>query len=419
MANYDQINFGLRKNGKEFVYQYVSPSESSQEQAEARSVATTLGQEMEVVAAKAIATPYDIIQNQRELITESLHLIADPIRSQSKMVYERYKSIRKTFPRSEVIPFYKQVFETQGRPLYELALSMDRIHETHFIDRLETISSEHREFPDNVFTQTKICYLIDGLIIAARLTRDGVGEDLRIFGNLIPDIKIRSAANGNQQITQFDGLFLPKRYDKPQDGTSASEREQLIRGFAQHDHRYPDYTPPILQIPGVLEIKTLFRPRWEVGTLSRKITDYHLRTLTQQLGSVFSEGGIAIMPQNIIFLRLRSLGPHSIIIQPMNLEFYHRWMDSMVENFGSIPSIQDAAKEAAGKFMIFMENHISILQKDLDEKYKHNGNYTAGSGPATQKNLEIDYPPVQTEEKPKRRRLKKKRDTTLPQSNLI
>lgn len=361
-------DFTIPPSDHRFPMRYESPREEAHEQMEARNVATAMGQIMERVATRVMLSPVDLDRDQKAEITQALKSLIGPLHQNVSLEKSRFEAKGKTLSRESVIPFCLDALERQKRWLNCLTRQTDQIFDTNLTLRLKRIVDEYQEDKENMFTKTKICYLIDGAIVAGKLMLGGIGEDLKSLGEFVPDIALREVDNGNLQTTQLDGLFLKRDgRRKPGELKYQTDREDYVRGTAVADPNYSDSNPPTLIVPGLLEIKTLFRPRWTVGNLSRKITDYHMRFMMQGIGEAYLRAGIAILPQNIVFIRLRSLDRFSITIQPTDLNFYRNWLIAISNRFSSIEPDNEAMQQALGPFMMLLQSHTNRLTK-VNEK---------------------------------------------------
>lgn len=360
------INFALEKTSRNFSNQYTSPASEIAGQIEARSDTGAYGQIIEDVALSVIARPEKLSIYHRQRLSEDLQSIIVPL-------YQAVRSISvpegKTLSRESVIPLYTKIFDTKRKEIDELIEIVDFI----FLYSTTRLHSKFGEIEEAALTQsektinTRKCYFLDTLLILSKLTLNGIGEKLDIFGNVIRDIPIREPNNGKVQVTQLDGVFLPKGLRIPMLPTGIS-REEFIRDLARKDGHLPQEAPQILKIPALLEVKSLFRPRWTIDNLS-SIPPYQMREVMQRLGEAYAFGKLAIVPQAIIYLRLRSLANNSIDIFYPNISFYRKWRDAIGERMMEIAreNVKDYAHITAEKnlagFFQFLERQCQISEE--------------------------------------------------------
>jgi hypothetical protein len=406
------IDFSTRKSEKGFPYQYTPLEEDRKWQEEARGLASSLGQTIEDIACRAISKKPDVIikdfvRNRSRVCLDSI------VRPLASKVRSAPIDGHRTISRADVIPFYMEAFEERADELKTLASVADEIQGTDLSAKLKALKEEYHPEAENRAAKAKISYLIDGIAIITRLTLDGIGEDLpRMFGDFLPDVKFRDRNNWNTDVTQFDGIFLPKGPKPIMELDGSLEREIYLLDVAVPDHPdYPPETPPVLNVPGLLEIKTLFRPRWTAGKLSTNIPPHELREITQRLGDAYTFSEIAIVPQAIIFLRLRSLAPNVINIFHPNLSFYAPWRDAVIDQFQKTNDFFETDKVRLANFMFFLDSHARMLLNREEERLANNGHVDFDSKAAKQARIPLKG--VERLSKAKRKRLKREKDELL------
>ncbi len=389
-AEKEFTDFSLPRKDQSFLIRYSTPYENVGDHMEARSMASTFGQIIETVAAGIITEPIKLGERRRSKLKSDLNSITKPLTDQVKSVHV---TDGKTLSRAQVLPFYTNIFETHCKEIDRLTSEMDKVHGINLSEKLAELRQPPAPEMDQLTFRTRMNYFIDGLIILSKLTLDGIGENLKPFGNLVPDIKLREKDNGNSQVTQFDGLFLSKKIEVPY-LESPSEREEFIRSLAVKSPEYPYNTPPVLEVPAFLEIKSHFRPRWSIGNLSQHIPPYYMRQIMQHIGKAFTEADLAIAPRSIIYLRLRSLAPNSIAIEYTGLEFYRRWREAIESRFiteheNGIPDyFHGKIREQLGTFLGFLVNHEAKLEAELEGRTnKRGGDESEKSSHASQSDL--------------------------------
>jgi hypothetical protein len=314
-----------------FATPYASPSESKYEHEMARTYAGTIGKKIEAVAASVISKQPKLTKQSREVSESELNTLTTELSARVRST----KPIEgKTLAHSAILPHYIDVLSRRPNALQRLAELVDEIHEIPFFtEELAKITKHDLTSEEWTDSKVKARYFMDGLIIAAKLTLTGIGYDLGIFGKFIPDVHLREPDNGNSPIAQFDGIFLPPKtrvpklentLDKERFIKSLGGKQGLAEGF---------FDPCILRVPAVLEIKTLFRPRHLINHLSSRIPPYQFRETLQKLGLSLAYSGIAVAPERVVFLRLRSLGPNLINIAYLNTAFYEGWLNDIAKRY--------------------------------------------------------------------------------------
>ena len=337
------FHFGLTSHDRShFTNQYSTPKESSNFQQKTRSFASTRGLEIETVATERIAYPQPIESEDLEYISNELNNISNFLRP-------RLVSIRvedgKTLSHTAVLPFYLETQVNYHAVIENLAKRLDRIHGLSLFEVFEKITEPSTDDEEQEIRNTQIKYYIDSLLIISRITRDGIGEDLGMFGKLLPDIQIRDPnSKNNAEVTQLDGIFIPKGITYP-NNTSVLDREMFVRSYAKKDPNFAESVPPILRFP-ILEIKTNFRPRWTFASLSRQIPPYVMREVTTRVGRSTVYAELALAPTAIIVARLRSLGPNYIYHFYPDKDFYGKWQRDVWEKLENLWSANMKSLEA-------------------------------------------------------------------------
>lgn len=324
----EQQRLGLNGNFSGFYFQnrYETPDNNKHFQQQTRSFASTRGLEIEACAVRTIINHPQLSVEEYSELSESIDQISIPLK---RNLLSIEVPDGKTLAHSAVLPFYLKAFIKQKESVESLAETVDQYFGLKLSDILGEISKRSNNKETMEVRRSEIKYFLDALLIMSRLLRDGIGQDLSIFGQLIPNVQIRNLdGDGKKQVTQLDGVFVPTVAPLG-DLSDTLEREKLIRSFAKVENNFPPSVPPIIRLP-FLEIKANFRPRWTFGRLPQHVTPYIMKEVTDRLALSIVDANLVIAPPTIVVVRLRSLGPNYVYHFHPTASFYEAWRDDIL-----------------------------------------------------------------------------------------
>ena len=194
------IHLGLSSPSEHNFYnQYSTPDNLLPLQSKTRAFASTLGLTIETIATKTIAEGGLKERPNLDLVSAGLYEIIRFLKP--KIALEKPPQ-GKTLSHQAVLPHYLRTCEEKYNLIANLTVALDEIHGLKLHEMFGKLTgSSQEEQEDQSVKDTSLKYFLDGLLIMARLTKDGIGENLDVFGRLVPNLEIFELIenNHNQQ----------------------------------------------------------------------------------------------------------------------------------------------------------------------------------------------------------------------------
>ncbi len=361
--------FGLEASQYRFpgnVYRPSSENGDSVIESTSRTFASTLGRVTEFAAITEMQKRTVLDSDLRQDLEQSLKTILTDLVPKVK---NAAAVETKTLAHRTVLPFYLQVFDNHFEDIQKLVAYADYAYGQSQQEVLESVNHPAGSTQGNRIKDFERKYLLDSLIISGKLILHGIGETLNNFGQLLPDIKLRNPDDRNIEVTQLDGTFVPSCL-RITGNESPEEREKLFRRLG---HKYKDLhplVPPIASKFGLVEVKTLFRTRLSVGNLPRKLPPFLIQEVVERMGKACVDAHIALKPQIIIYVRLRSLAPNAIHIIYPNREFYNEWLTAIDKRLTVLGEPCDDNGKTQQWRLLTMYHFLASVVNDYDKKDK-------------------------------------------------